>query len=175
LAQPIASALSALLLAVAWSSGAWLFAALCVAIAAMVLPLLLNPAMLVASAAPAVHHAHQGRRSLVLAWASRLLVQLSGNVLFYYLLYYFAAVADAPSQHMAPRVAQLVAIAFAVAAPLAVVAGRWSDRSARRKPPILAAAVAMAGGLAMMALAEEWHVGAAGFVLYACGNACFLS
>ena len=177
LAQPIASALSALLLAIAWSSGGWQLAALCVAFGAMIAPLLTMRATMVTAPAPATAASptRQSRRSLTLAWASRLLVQLSGNVLFYYLLYYFAGVADAPSQQMAPRVAQLVAVAFAIAAPLAVVAGRWSDRSARRKPPILIAALVMAAGLAMMALAGEWRVGAAGFVLYACGNACFLS
>lgn len=175
LAQPVASALSALLLAIAWSSGAWQLAALCVAFGAMIAPLLTMRATMVAAPAASANQTRQSRRSLTLAWASRLLVQLSGNVLFYYLLYYFAGVADAPSQQMAPRVAQLVAVAFAIAAPLAVVAGRWSDRSARRKPPILIAALTMAAGLAMMALAGEWRVGAAGFVLYACGNACFLS
>lgn len=175
LAQPIASALSALLLAIAWSSGAWQLAALCVGFGAMIVPLLTIRATMIADTPAATGRTHQSKRSLALAWASRLLVQLSGNVLFYYLLYYFAAVADAPSQMMAPRVAQLIAIAFAVAAPLAVIAGRWSDRTSSRKPPIFAAALAMAAGLAMMALAGDWSIGAAGFVLYACGNACFLS
>lgn len=116
------------------------------------------------------------RRDLAIAWAARLLVQVAGNALSLYLLYYFVSIVggETPAS-LATRVGTLLTIAYAVPLPVAMLLGRWSDRSGRRKPFLLGAAIVAAGGLALMARASGWTAGAAGFALYAVGSATFLA
>src|SRR3546814_3342051 len=53
------------------------------------------------------------RGDLALTWGARLLVQLAGNVLFTYLLFYFESVAPGEEPAvLAPRVGQMTTIAF---------------------------------------------------------------
>ena len=62
-----------------------------------------------------------------------------------------------------------------VAFPLTVLLGRISDRLGPRKPFLFASAVAGAGGLALMASGTDLTHAAAGYALFSCATAIFLS
>ena len=115
-------------------------------------------------------------RNLVTVWTARLLVQVAGTVLATYLLFYFESVVPAvPPAVLAAHVARLLLIASLLPLPVALLAGRLSDRSDRRKP-VLCGAAAVAGlGLAGMAGAHDWGTGAVAFALYTTGSSVFLA
>ncbi|MDB5679314.1 MFS transporter [Sphingomonas bacterium] len=115
------------------------------------------------------------RRDLAFAWAARLLVQIAGVVLQLYLLYYFESVTpDEPKGDLAAHIGHLLTISFVVALPIAILAGRLSDRIDRRKPFLLGAATVAALGLLGMALARDWTSGAIAFGIYSAGSGIFL-
>ena len=97
------------------------------------------------------------RRNLVTAWVARLLVQVAGNVLFTYLLFYFESVvpAETPAA-LAGRVARLLVIAALLPLPVVLIAGRLSDRTGQRKPILFAAATLAAPALAQGRI--EWRM-----------------
>ncbi|WP_010215354.1 MFS transporter [Sphingomonas sp. PAMC 26621] len=113
---------------------------------------------------------------LAIAWLSRLMVQIAGNVLFAYLLFYMERFAvPSASGDTATQVGWLILIASVVPLPLAVFLGRWSDRIGRRKPFLIAASAFDAAGLVVMAFADDWTVAATGFCLYSTGWLVFLT
>ncbi|MBB5714399.1 MFS transporter [Sphingomonas aerophila] len=115
-------------------------------------------------------------RDMAVAWAARLLVQVAGNVLFLYLLYYFESIAaDLPRTELQTRTGHLLTLSYLLPLPVALIAGRLSDRSGRRRPVLLAAAAAAALGLCGMAAAASWIEGALAFTTYAVGSAVFLA
>lgn len=116
------------------------------------------------------------RRNLLIAWTARLLVQVAGTVLSTYLLFYFESVAPSTSPAaLAARVARLLLIAALLPLPVALLAGRLSDRTGRRKPVLFSAACVASLGLAGMACAHDWAAGATGFALYTIGSSVFLA
>jgi MFS family permease len=115
------------------------------------------------------------RRDLAVAWVARLLFQIAGCVLQLYLLYYFESIVpDAPKSALATDVGRLLTISFIAPLPIALVFGQLSDRLDRRKPFLVAAAIVTAIGLAGMAVAHDWTVGAIAFALYTIGYSVFL-
>uniref|UniRef100_UPI0035C9A632 MFS transporter n=1 Tax=uncultured Sphingomonas sp. TaxID=158754 RepID=UPI0035C9A632 len=115
------------------------------------------------------------RRDLAVAWTSRLLVQVAGNVLFAYLLYYMEALASPAARAAVPvRVGELLVVAHVAPLPVAVILGRWSDRLGRRKPFLVATAALAATGLAVMGCSTGWIGAAVGFCLFAIGWGVFL-
>jgi MFS family permease len=116
------------------------------------------------------------RQGFAIASAARLLMQVAGNVLGYYLLFYFESIvpAGAPGA-LAARTGNVLTIVYLASLPLALVAGRIADHSGQRKPVLVAAAVMAALGLAGMALAASWTVGAVAFGVYAIGSTVFLA
>lgn len=173
LANPFASAVSALLVAQAWGEGSRL-AIVAAVMAAAIVPLFLVAARPVGTAAGPAERPPP--RDLRIAWAARLLVQVAGNVLSLYLLYYFESVApgSAPGK-LAPRIGHLLTLAYALPLPVALLAGRLSDRIGRRKPFLFAAAAVAVAGLLGMAAAADWRAASAAFVLYAVGSSVFLT
>jgi MFS family permease len=116
------------------------------------------------------------RHDLVVAWASRLLVQVAGAVMSLYLLYYFESIGPpASSEVVARHVGHVLAFSYFLPLPIAVLVGRWSDRTGRGKPFLLAAGMVSALGLLGMALAEDWTAGAAAFAVYSVGWSVFLA
>lgn len=175
-ANPGAAALTALLVGGGLSGEASRLAIVAATIGACVVPLLLTRPRLLARPAQARQEAPAAGRDLAAAWSARLVVQIAGNVLFGYLLYFFESVSPAtPRPDLAVRVGNLLTIAYIVPLPIAVLAGRLSDRIGRRKPFLLAAAATAAVGLVGMGLADDWFTGAAGFAVYAVGSTVFLS
>lgn len=115
------------------------------------------------------------RRDLWIAWAARLLVQVAGNVLFGYLLYYLeGAVPEVGHAALARRAGPLITLAYALPVPAALLLGRWSDRMRRRKPALLAAAAIATAGLVGMAAAHGWTEAAGAFGVFALGWGVFM-
>ncbi|MBB5697251.1 MFS transporter [Sphingomonas yantingensis] len=113
-------------------------------------------------------------RDLAAAWFARLLVQIAGNVVALYLFYYLRGVADgASSDTVAARTGQLLTLVNLLAIPAALVAGRLSDRTGRRRAILFAAAAAAAAGLVVMGTAVHWLAGAIGYAVFAIGSAVF--
>lgn len=111
-------------------------------------------------------------RDFALLWTARLLVQVAGSALFGFLLYYFMALPDPLAE---AGVARLSALAVCAAFPVALAAGRLSDRLRRRKPFLIGAIVLAAGGLALLAAGDGAALAAFGYALFACASAVFLA
>jgi MFS family permease len=118
----------------------------------------------------------QARSSLRLdfgiIWAARLLVQIAGSVLFVFLLYFFQSLPAPATQN---QVARISAVTLLVAFPLTLVLGRISDRLGPRKPFLVGSALAGALGLALMSSSDGLWFAVAGYALFSCATAVFLS
>jgi len=145
----------------------------CLLTGILVLPLLLAapPRAVLSDPLPPLPKARM-RVDFALAWSARLLMQTSGNVLFAFLLYYFFSLPQAPSQ---PDVARLSAASLTLAFPLALLAGRLSDRLGPRRPFLAAAAAFAALGLGVMATSQHTFAAMAGYVLFSSAAAVFAS
>nr|WP_269142357.1 MFS transporter [Sphingomonas sp. IC-11] len=175
-AIPIASAVSAGIVGLAWAGEGMRLTIVAAVLIATCLPLLLIPAQAAPLAPPPPREADIRRRDLVTAWGARLLVQVAGNALSLYLLYYFQSIVPTMAgRELAPRVGNLLTLAYVLALPIALVAGRASDRFGRRKPVLLAGAVIAGAGLLGMAFASDWRWAAVAFAVYAVGSAVFLA
>lgn len=175
LGAPLASAVAALMIAIGISSEPARLAFVLAAVSLCILPLLLTPARIVPAAATPEESPWLGR-DLAVAWVSRLLVQVAGNALWLYLVYYFASIdPETPAAKSVGPLGQLMTIAYLVPLPVAVLAGRWSDRIGQRKPFLIVFAALATLGLAGLAFARDWPLAAAAFTLYALGSAVFLS
>lgn len=175
IASPFGSIAGGLLLAAHGLGEAGRFAVVCAAVAAMVAPLLVFAPVGGVPAEPPPPATRAIRRlDLGFVWFARLLLQVAANVLFTYLLFFFESVA--PSRDplaLGSWVGHVTGMAFLLSVPLALVVGRWSDRSGRRKPFLLAAALVTASGLATMAATRGLALAVLGFGLFACGSAVF--
>jgi MFS family permease len=175
LGAPLASAVAALMVAIGVSGEPARLAFVFAAVLLCTFPLILTPAR-IAPAAVAPEEAPLLGRDLAIAWTSRLLVQVAGNALWLYLVYYFASIdPHTPTSKSVGPLGQLMTIAYLIPVPVAVLAGRWSDRVARRKPFLITFALLAALGLTGLAFARDWSTAAAAFALYALGSAAFLS
>ena len=175
LGAPAASAVSAMLVGAAALGEAGrlglvpLLSGLCLA------PLLLIRGRSNDCAAPAPLR-EMSASDLRIAWVSRLMMQVAGNALLLYLLYYFESVVpDVPPLDMAARLGHLLTVAYVLPLPVALLLGRLSDRSGQRRLVLLAMAMVAATGLVVMALSDEWDSAAAGFAIYAVGSSVFLA
>jgi len=175
LANPAASAVLAIVVGLHRFGEGAQFAMVVSAFAACVTPLLLYRSPPVAVEPATGKPDRSPRRDLAMAWAARLFVQIAGAVLSLYLLYYFESITPGVERRdLALGVGHLLTISFIVPLPVAVLAGRLSDRLDRRKPVLVAAAMVAAVGLFGMASARDWATGAAAFGLYAIGSGVFL-
>lgn len=176
LGNPLAAAVSAVLVGLTLIGEAGRFAIVAAVVGLCVMPLFASHARPIVAGAEGPNDARRLQRDLVIAWTARLLVQIAGNVIAFYIFYYFESVAEGmPQDVLAPRVGQILTLSFLIPLPISVLVGRWSDRIARRKPFLLAAAIIAALGLVGMALAEHWTAAAAAFCLYSTGTLTFLS
>lgn len=135
------------------------------------LPLLLMPLPGPAMAAPAGGAAPARSRTQRM-WLARLAVQIAEATLFAYLYFWFRSVDPAMTDN---RVASLFAVLLLLSAPMALLAGRWSDRRGEPLMPLRLAALGSAAGLLVMALADGLAMAAGGFALFALASASFLA
>lgn len=105
-------------------------------------------------------------------WLARLLVQIAEAALFAFLLFWLRSLAPGFTENDAARIFSLV---LAIAVPLALMAGRWSDRVRRPILPLSIAAATSALGLAAMALAGSVALAIAGYVVFGIASMLFLS
>lgn len=175
LGAPLASAVAALMMAAGVSGEPARLGFVFTAVLLSVAPLLFTPSR-IAPETTIPEEAPLLGRDLAIAWVSRLLVQVAGNVLGLYLVYYFASIdPHTPASKSVGSLGQLMTIAYLIPLPVAVLAGRWSDRIGRRKPFLIGFAALAALGLVGLAVARDWDAAAAAFTLYALGSAVFLS
>jgi MFS family permease len=176
LGGPVASFVSSLLVGQALLLEAARFAILPAVVAACAVPLLLARARIAVAAEGAGEGPPPARRDLIVAGVARLLVQIAGVVTQTYLLYYFESIVPAADRAALPaRIGHLLTIAFIIPLPAALILGRLSDLTRRRKPAVLLAALIAAAGLVGMAAARNWPAGAIAFAVYTLGSSVFVA
>ena len=105
-------------------------------------------------------------------WAARFLVQISEATLFAYLYFYFRSI-DPGSDDAS--VAKLFSIVLTLAVPIALLIGRWADRSGHPILPLIGTSIVSATGLVGMALAGTPAEATAAYVLFGLATTIFLS
>jgi MFS family permease len=109
---------------------------------------------------------------VVRMWLARLLLQISEAALFAFLYFWFRSVDPGMTD---ARVARIFGAILAGAVPLALLAGRWADRSGRPFRPMQLAGAISATGLAIMALSQGVASAIAGYVVFGLAASVFLS
>lgn len=176
MANPVASALAAAMTTTARLGDVARLAIVPVVVAACSIPLLRTRARPVVLPAPTQLKRAILRRDLALAWTARLLVQIAGSALFVYLFYYLESVAPAVAPvTIAARMGTVMIAAYTVPLSIAVLVGRFADRSGRTKPFLFAASIVAAVGLVGMAAAYDFTSGAVAFCIYTAGASVFLA
>lgn len=146
-------------------------------VAAMVLPVMLfgkplpMPQLMETDAAPEPRSA-TGRITIARMWLARLLVQIAEAALFAFLLFWFRSIDEAVTDN---DTALVFAIVLGLSVPLALFAGRWSDRGNRPFRPLTLGAGLGALGLLGMAAADDLSTGIAGYILFGLATSVFLA
>ncbi len=112
------------------------------------------------------------RRIVVRMWIARLAVQVAEATLFAYLLFWLRSLDSAVGEN---QTARLFSVIMLVSAPLALAAGRWSDKADRPMLPLAISACFSAAGLLGMALAGTLGAAMAAYALFGLASAVFLA
>lgn len=112
------------------------------------------------------------RVAVIRMWLARLSVQIAEATLFAYLLFWLRSLDPAVSEH---QTARLFSAIMLVSIPVALAAGRWSDRADRPIPPLLGSALVSAAGLLAMALAHDLSLAMAAYAVFGLASAVFLA
>lgn len=127
-------------------------------------------------AAKAVMHSPTSadeRADYVRLWCARLLIQLGAA---FVINYFFLYLVERENAHDASRlIGSLAALAAILSFTSALAAGYWSDRSGRRRPPMIVATLGCATGLLAMATNPQWPVVVIAYILFHVGLTAFLS
>lgn len=105
-------------------------------------------------------------------WLARLLVQIAEAALFAFLLLWLVSLDGRTTDN---NVATIFSIVLFGSVPVAIFAGRWSDRVGRPIFPLIAAGSASALGLLVMAGSDSVWSGIAGYCLFGIAAAVFLA
>ena len=147
-------------------------------VAGAVLPVLLlgRPRSFPELSAPAPAGVGEGaaRPASIVArmWSARLLVQIAEAALFAYLFFWFRSIEPAITDS---ETARLFSLVLTIAVPLALLAGRWADRSGRPILPLVICAGVLTLGLAAMALSETLLTAKLSYVVFGVAATIFLS
>lgn len=178
-AQPFASLIAVGVSSRSLGSMGVRYGLLCVLIVVLVAPLLMlmrerreDP--------PGLCAPPRTRTDLAWIWIARLLVQIAGNGLMTFGLFYFVALPGKAqgklnAEAVGESVAAILAAVTVVSLLLTLSIGRLSDRWMRRKPFLGGAALTMATGLGVMAWAPGWIAGTIGYGMAMCGMSVFLA
>nr|WP_247713713.1 MFS transporter [Qipengyuania sphaerica] len=112
------------------------------------------------------------RGAVARMWLARLLVQIAEAALFAYLLIWFVSIDESFTDS---DTARIFAAVLALSVPLALAAGRWSDRSDQPILPLAWGAGIGACGLVIMALADTITGAVAGYVVFGLSTSVFLA
>lgn len=116
---------------------------------------------------------HSHTRSVVVRmWSARFLVQIAEAGLFAFLLFWLRSLSPGVHENYAANIFSIVLI---ISVPVALVMGRWSDKSARPIAPLALCALLTSGGLIGMALADELNTAIYGYVIFSIAASVFLS
>ena len=105
-------------------------------------------------------------------WLARLLVQISEASLFAFLLLWLTGFGGEMRDN---DVAQVFAFVLFAAVPIAILAGRWSDRTRRPMAPLVVAVAIASLGLAGMAIAPDVVWGVGGYMTFGIAASVFLA
>ena len=172
--SPALGALSGVIVTFPGLAGAdqrlWLVALM---VAACVLPAILFVEPVRPDASDTALPTDTGRRASALTmWFARLLVQIAEAALFAYLLLYFRSLDPLLEES---RVARLFSAVLAVAFPIALLAGRWADRSARPARPLAICAFCSGCGLLALVMASNVEQATIAYVWFGLATTVFLS
>ncbi|PZT90505.1 MAG: MFS transporter [Citromicrobium sp.] len=112
------------------------------------------------------------KQATVRMWLARLLVQIAEASLFAYLLIWFGRIEDGFGDH---DTAILFTSVLALSIPLALIAGRWSDRSNRPIRPLAIGAGIGVIGLVGMALSSTLTAAIGAYVVFGLATSVFLA
>lgn len=105
-------------------------------------------------------------------WLARLLVQVAEATMFAYLYFWLISLDPTVSDNHSAR---LFSVILLVSAPLALLAGRWSDRTGRPIAPLQISALGTALGLAGMAAASDLVSAMLAYAAFGLSGAVFLA
>ncbi len=105
-------------------------------------------------------------------WMARLLVQIADAALFAYLYFWFRSMDPVMSDNKTARVFSVVLV---LSAPLALLAGRWSDLRKRPVLPLVICAATSAAGLLGMALARDLSAAIGTYIVFSLATSVFLA
>ena len=180
-APALGAACGALVTVPGWLAPDLRLVAVAAFVAAMVLPVLLfgkpRPMPQLAAlrpADPAAPAPASPRKSPAVAtmWMARLLVQIAEAALFAYLLIWLTGLSNTYTDNATAR---LFATVLALSVPLAMVAGRWSDRHDRPLAPLVMGAGIGALGLVFMSLARTIEEAMLAYVVFGVSTGVFLA
>ena len=112
------------------------------------------------------------RSAVARMWTARLLVQVAEAGLFAFLLFWLRSLSPGYGEDSAARIFSIV---LAIAVPLALAVGRWSDKRSRPILPLALAAICSSAGLVIMALASSLAAAIAGYLFFGIASILFLS
>lgn len=151
------------------------FLLIAVMVAASVAPVLLManskpPQMPQTSAPPKIVAATDS--FVIVMWIARLLLQIAEATLFAYLLLYFISIDPNVPEN---QVATLFGCVLVVAIPLALLSGRWADRTGRPIQPLVLLATVAAMGLIALTAASTIAEASIAYVAFGVATNAFLS
>ena len=114
----------------------------------------------------------QARRTVLQMWSARLAVQIAEATLFAYLLFWLRSLVPTIGEN---QTARLFSAIMLLSIPVALAAGRWSDRMDRPIVPLAVSALVSAAGLLGMALSRDLGLAMAAYGLFGLASAVFLS
>jgi MFS family permease len=149
---------------------------------AALVALMVGPALLFARPVPmpqlmeqpdtAAAPAPQSRSAVPRMWLARLLVQIAEAALFAFLLFWFTGIDDTVTDN---DTATIFSVVLGISVPLAMLVGRWSDRSARPILPLVLGAGIGSVGLMIMAFSNALPGAIAGYVVFGLSTSVFLA
>ena len=115
---------------------------------------------------------NRSKNDAVRMWLARLLVQIAEASLFAFLLLWFRTVEPGFGEN---DVANIFTAVLCTAVLFAIIVGRWSDRTGRPILPLAICALAVTGGLTIMAIATTLAVALLGYAIFGLASSIFLA
>ncbi|GAA4642952.1 MFS transporter [Pontixanthobacter gangjinensis] len=112
------------------------------------------------------------RSTILRMWVARLLIQISEAALFAYLYFWFRSIDGSMTDS---NVARIFSVILVGSIPLALIVGRWADRTNRPIVPLPVNAALAGIGLLAMALSNSLETAIGGYVLFGLTSAVFLA